>query len=161
MLRRSLRRCAAFADHMSRSQAFAALSHLTLSQSADPHSLYLNVNVEGTIRLPSTVVGGVNGTVVLVFTTAGRFVVSGKNVRPAPDSLARMDASQILTAVWPLSSDTLRSRPALPAPRRRVPKVTSFIRLFISRVAPLLLLSVLSLTCTLTSMLSWGFLCRS
>ena len=49
---------------MALSQAFSALSHLTLSQTSDPHSLYMNLAVEGAIRLPATLIGGGNGTAV-------------------------------------------------------------------------------------------------
>jgi hypothetical protein len=76
------------------------MSHLTLSPGAsNPHGLFLHVKLEGVIRIPKNSSQGGNGSIVLLLTSAGRFVVSGMDVQAASNDLAQMNASELLSAV--------------------------------------------------------------
>jgi hypothetical protein len=72
-------------------QALKTISHLILDPGA--HSAFLHIDVQGIIRLPDTR--------VLVFTPAGRFVITGTNVEAASGDLTDMNTSELLSAVAP------------------------------------------------------------
>jgi hypothetical protein len=93
-----------------RPQAFQSMSHLTLTTTPnDAHGLLLHAEVNGAIRLPKNLSEPGNGTVVLLLTAAGRFVVSGTDVQAASGALAQMDAKELLGTVQSAAAQQQRN----------------------------------------------------
>jgi hypothetical protein len=91
-------------------EAFQSMSHLTLTTTPnDAHGLLLHAEVNGAIRLPKNLSEPGNGTVVLLLTAAGRFVVSGTDVQAASGALAQMDAKELLGTVQSAAAQQQRN----------------------------------------------------